>query len=74
MSTIILNINLLLHTLVLQLLPHVLLEDAVLVADVVPHNCLPVRQVPTLALRNGTVERFRHRQLPGEPLLEMYPS
>ena len=74
MSTIILNINPLLHTLVLQLLPDVLLEDAVLVPDVMPHNGLPVGQVPTLARSNGTVERFGDRQLPGKPLLEMYPS
>ena len=57
-STILLNITLMLHTLVLQLLPHVLLQDAVLVANVMPHDGLPVRQVPTLALRDRTVEGF----------------
>ena len=60
-----------LHLDAIQLLPDVFLQHAVLVADVVSHDSLPVRQVLTLTLSNGAVERLRHRQLPSQPLLEV---
>ena len=63
-----------LHLDAIQLLPDVLLQHAVLVADVVSHDSLPVRQVLTLTLSNGTVERLRHWQLPSQPLLEVDSS